>query len=122
VDKVLYAVVMEAYTGGIPARKVDTLEVSRICQGTVVQLKPFLGRPLDHARYPYAYLDATYLDGRLGPNMQVFSQGVVVAIGINALGHREVLGMPWATARRRASAPISSAPSRSVASLGACRS
>lgn len=47
VDKALYAVVMEAYTGGISTRKVDALvealssstgisksEVSRICQGT----------------------------------------------------------------------------------------
>jgi putative transposase len=46
VDKALYAVVMEAYTGGISTRKVDALvealggasgisksEVSRICQG-----------------------------------------------------------------------------------------
>jgi putative transposase len=105
VDKALYAVVMEAYTGGISTRKVDALvealggasgisksEVSRICQGLDEQVKAFLGRPLDHARFPYVYLDATYLHGRLGRNMQVVSRAVVVAIGINALGYREVLG------------------------------
>ncbi|TVS05299.1 MAG: hypothetical protein EA413_06915 [Cyanobium sp. PLM2.Bin73] len=41
---------------------------------------------LDHARFPYVYLDATYLHGRLGRNMQLVSRAVVVAIGINALG------------------------------------
>jgi putative transposase len=93
---------MEAYTGGISTRKVDALdgasgisksEVSRICQGLDEQVKAFLGRPLDHARFPYVYFDATYLHGRLGCNMQVVSRAVVVAIGINALGYREVLGI-----------------------------
>jgi putative transposase len=106
VDKALYAVVMEAYTGGISTRKVDALvealggasgisksEVSRICQGLDEQVKALLGRPLDHARFPYVYLDVTYLHGRLGRNMQVCSRAVVVAIGINALGYREVLGI-----------------------------
>jgi transposase-like protein len=106
VDKALYAVVMEAYTGGISTRKVDALvealggdsgisksEVSRICQGLDEQVKAFLGRPLDHAHFPYVYLDATYLHGRLGRNQQVVSRAVVVAIGINALGFREVLGI-----------------------------
>jgi putative transposase len=58
-----------------------------------VQGKAFLGRPLDHARFPYAYLDATYLHGRLGRNIQMVSRAVVVAIDINALGYREVLGI-----------------------------
>jgi putative transposase len=106
VDKALYAVVMEAYTGGISTRKVDALvealggdsgisksEVSRICQGLDEQVKAFLGRPLDHAHFPYVFLDATYLHGRLGRNLQVVSRAVVVAIGINALGYREVLGI-----------------------------
>ena len=97
---------MEAYTGGISTRKVDALvealggesgisksEVSRICQGLDEQVKAFLGRPLDHAHFPYVYLDATYLHGRLGRNLQVVSRAVVVAIGINALGFREVLGI-----------------------------
>ena len=132
VDKALYAVVMEAYTGGISTRKVDALvealggasgisksEVSRICQGLDEQVKAFLGRPLDHARYPYVFLDATYLHGRLGQNMQVVSRAVVVAIG-NRYAEAQWLQMtstarcsasPWVTARRRASGGSSSAPS-----------
>lgn len=90
VDKALYAVVMEALGG---ASRISKSEVSRICQGLDEQVKAFLGRPLDHARFPYVYLDATYLHGRLGQNMQVVSRAVVVAIGINELGYREVLGI-----------------------------
>ncbi len=114
VDKALYAVVMEAYTGGISTRKVDALvevlggdsgisksEVSRICQGFDEQVKAFQGQPLDHALFPYVYLDSTYLHDRLGRNLQVVSRAVVVAIGINALGYREVWGSPWTTARPR---------------------
>jgi putative transposase len=48
---------------------------------------------LEHVRFAYVYLDATYLHGRLGRNMQVCSRAVVVAIGSNALGYREVLGI-----------------------------
>ena len=66
---------------------------TRICQGLDEQVKAFLGRPLDHAHFPYVYLDATYLHGRLGRNLQMVSRAVVVAIGINALGFREVLGI-----------------------------
>jgi putative transposase len=64
----------------------------RICQGLEEQVKAFLQRPLVHVRVPYVYLDATYLHGRFGRNLQVVSRAVVVAIGINALGYREVLG------------------------------
>jgi transposase-like protein len=70
---------MDACAGGISTRKLDALvealggasgisksEVSRICQGTDMQVRAFLGRPLDHARFPNVYLDASYLHGRLG--------------------------------------------------------
>ncbi len=82
---------MEALGG---ASGISKSEVSRICQGLDEQVKAFMQRPLDHARFPYAYLDATYLHGRLGRNLQVVSRAVVVAIGsINALGYLEVLGI-----------------------------
>jgi transposase-like protein len=75
------------------ASGISKSEVCRICQGLDEQVKAFLQRTLDHDRFPYVYLDATYLHGRLGRNMQVVSRGVVVTIGINALGYREVLGI-----------------------------
>jgi putative transposase len=41
------------------ASGISKSEISRIYQGLDEQVKAFLGRPLDHARFPYVYLDAT---------------------------------------------------------------
>ena len=106
VDQALYAVVMEAYVSGVSTRKVDALvaalgsqsgisksQVSRICTDIDVQVQAFLSRPLEASGYAYLYLDATYLDSRLGRAMQVCSRAVVVAMGVNADGRRELLGL-----------------------------
>jgi len=106
VDQALYAVVMEAYIGGVSTRKVDDLvaalgvqsgisksQVSRICQDIDVQVQAFLNRPLQESGHAYVYLDATYLHGRLGKALQVCSRAVVVAMGVNADGRRELLGL-----------------------------
>jgi putative transposase len=104
VDQALDAVIMEAYIGGVSTRKVDSLvsalgsqsgisksQVSRICQDIDQQVQAFLGRPLESSSY--AYLDATYLKGRLGKAQQVCSRAVVVAMGVNEDGRRELLGL-----------------------------
>ena len=106
VDQALYGVVMEAYVGGISTRKVDALvaalgvqsgisksQVSRICADIDVQVQAFLNRPLQETGYAYVYLDATYLHGRLGKALQVCSRAVVIAMGVNADGRRELLGL-----------------------------
>ena len=106
VDQALYAVIMEAYIGGVSTRKVDALvsalgsqsgisksQVSRICQEIDQQVQAFLSRPLESSTYAYVYLDATYLKGRLGKALQVCSRAVVVAMGVNADGRRELLGI-----------------------------
>ena len=106
VDQALYGVIMEAYIGGVSTRKVDALvaalgvqsgisksQVSRICQDIDEQVQAFLNRPLQEAGYAYVYLDATYLHGRLGKALQVCSRAVVVAMGVNADGRRELLGL-----------------------------
>jgi transposase-like protein len=51
----------------------------------------FLTRRLDEAWYPYLWLDATYVDARIGH--RVVSQAVVVATACTGDGHREILGM-----------------------------
>jgi len=58
-----------------------------------LQVQAFLSRPLEGQGYAYLYLDATYLHGRLGRAMQVCSRAVVVAMGVNADGRRELLGL-----------------------------
>ncbi len=106
VDQALYGVVMEAYIGVISTRKVDTLvaalgvqsgisksQVSRICQDIDQQVQAFLNRPLQESGYAYVYLDATYLHGRLGRALQVCSRAAVIAMGVNADGRRELLGL-----------------------------
>jgi transposase-like protein len=104
IDQALFAVVMESYVHGVSTRAVDDLvqalgadsgisksEVSRICAALDVELEAFRTRPLDHIRFPYVYLDATYCKARV--NHQIVSRAVVVATGITEEGNREVLGV-----------------------------
>ncbi len=104
IDQALYAVIMEAYVHGVSTRSVDDLvkalgadtgisksEVSRICQDLDGQLVAFRNRPLDHVRFPYMYLDATYCKAQV--NHQIVSRAVVIATGITEDGGREVLGV-----------------------------
>ena len=68
-------------------------QVNQICSEIVLQVQAFLNRPLENQDYAYLFLDATYLHGRLGRAMQVCSRAVVVAMGVNADGRRELLGL-----------------------------
>ncbi|UFS61116.1 IS256 family transposase [Subtercola endophyticus] len=103
VDQALFAVVMEAYLHGVSTRKVDDLvkalgadtgisksEVSRICADLDAEVAAFRDRDLAGQAYPYVFLDATYCKARV--NHRVVSQAIVVAVGVAADGHREVLG------------------------------
>jgi putative transposase len=103
IDQALYAVVMEAYVLGVSTRSVDDLvhalgidsgvsksEVSRICGGLDELVSAFRERSLEHTSFPYVYLDATYLHVR--DDHHVVSKAVVIAIGVSAAGHREILG------------------------------
>src|SRR6185312_5418351 len=103
VDQSLFAVIMEAYLHGTSTRKVDDLvkalgadsgisksEVSRICADLDTEVAAFRDRSLATQRFPYVFLDATYCKARV--DHRVVSQAVVVATGVAADGHREVLG------------------------------
>lgn len=104
VDKALWAVIMTAYIGGTSTRKVDDLvkalgcdtgvsksTVSRICQEIDEQVEVFRSRRLDHLKFPYVFLDATYVKARV--DHHIVSRAVVVATGVAADGNREVLGL-----------------------------
>jgi putative transposase len=105
IDQALYAVVMEAYVHGVSTRSVDDLvaalggtgmsksEVSRICAGLDATVGAFRNRTLGHARFPYVFLDATYLHVREAARGQVVSKAVVVATGVTEHGTREILGL-----------------------------
>ena len=101
-EKALTAVIQEAYIQGISTRSVDDLvkalgmsgvsksQVSRLCEEIDARVKTFLDRPLE-GDWPYLWVDATYVKVR--NNGRIVSVAVIVAVGVNADGRREVLGM-----------------------------
>ena len=104
VDKALYAVICQAWIEGVSTRKVNDLvkalgnesgisrsTVSRICKDIDEDVHEFLSRRLDRTWFPYVFVDATYLDVRVG--RRVVCRALVVATGVSAQGRREILGM-----------------------------
>src|SRR4249919_155178 len=101
-EKALSAVIQEAYVQGISTRSVDELvkamgmsgisksQVSRLCEEIDGKVKAFLERPIE-GDWPYLWIDATYLKVRRGG--RIVSVAVIIAVGVNADGRREVLGM-----------------------------
>jgi transposase-like protein len=105
-EKALTAVIQEAYIQGISTRSVDDLvkamgmsgisksQVSRLCEEIDVKVKAFLDRPIE-GEWRYLWIDATYLKVRRGG--RIVSVATIIAIGVNADGRREVLGMEVGT-------------------------
>jgi putative transposase len=102
-EKALTAVIQEAYIEGVSMRSVDDLvkalgmsgisksQVSRLCEEIDGRVKAFLERPLE-GDWPYLWIDATYVKARRRDG-RVVSVAVIIAVGVNADGRREVLGM-----------------------------
>lgn len=100
-ERVLLAVVQEAYVLGVSTRKVDDLvrrlgldgisksEVSRICSELDEAMERFRSRPLE-GEYPYVWLDAKAIKVR--QDGRVLNMAAVVAVGVRSTGEREVLG------------------------------
>ena len=101
-EKALAAVVQEAYVQGVSTRSVDDLvqamgmtgisksQVSRLCAELDDKVQTFLNRPLE-GDWPYVWLDATYLKVREAG--RIVSVAVIVAVGVNSDGRREILGL-----------------------------
>ena len=101
-EKALTAVIQEAYIQGISTRSVDDLvkalgmdgisksQVSRLCEDIDERVHAFLDRPIE-GDWPYLWIDATYVKVR--QNGRIVSVAVIVAVGVNSDGRREVLGM-----------------------------
>jgi putative transposase len=101
-EKALTAVIQEAYIQGISTRSVDDLvqamggtgvsksQVSRLCQEIDERVGAFLARPIE-GEWPYLWIDATYVKVR--QDGRIVSVAVIVAVGVNVDGRREVLGM-----------------------------
>ena len=101
-EKALTAVIQEAYIQGISTRSVDDLvkalgmsgisksQVSRLCEDIDERVGEFLDRRIE-GDWPYIWIDATYVKVR--QNGRIVSVAVIIAVGVNSDGRREVLGM-----------------------------
>jgi len=101
-ERALTAVIQEAYVHGISTRSVDDLvkalgmdgisksQVSRLCEELDEKVNAFLDRPIE-GDWPYLWIDATYVKVR--QNGRIVSVAVIIAVGVNSDGRREVLGM-----------------------------
>jgi transposase-like protein len=69
-------------------------QVSRLCEEIDDKVKAFLDRPIE-GEWPYLWIDATYLKVRRGG--RIVSVAVIIAVGVNTDGRREVLGMEIGT-------------------------
>jgi len=65
-------------------------QVSRLCEEIDGKVKVFLDRPLE-GDWPYLWIDATYLKVRQAG--RIVSVAAIIAVGVNADGRREVLGL-----------------------------
>jgi len=101
-EKALTAVIQEACIQGVSTRSVDgpvkamgmsgisKSRVSRLCEEIDERVSAFLGRPIE-GDWPYLRLDATYVKVRQAS--RVVSVAVIIAVGVNGDGRREVLGL-----------------------------
>jgi len=95
----------------VSTRKVDDLvqalgmsgisksQVSKLCSELDERVQNFLKRELI-GQWPYVWLDATYLKSR--ENGHVVTRALVVAVGVNQEGRREILGLACGPAETEA--------------------
>lgn len=105
-EKALVAAMLEMYVQGVSTRKVKTITeelcghefssstISRIVQKLDEELERFARRRLEEP-YPYLILDARY--EKVREDGAVRSQAVLIAIGINWEGRRNILAVELAS-------------------------
>lgn len=101
-EKALVGALTEMYVQGVSTRKVKAITeelcghefsastISRLNQNLDEELEKFAGRRLEEA-YPYLILDARY--ERVREDGVIRSQAVMIAIGVDWEGRRNVLGV-----------------------------
>src|SRR5689334_7088990 len=106
-ERALVAVVAESYVLGVSTRKVEdlvqTLGIARLSKSQGSELAKsldatvadFRARPLDGGPYPYVWLDATMI--RCRDDGRIVNVAVLIAVGVNAEGKREILGVDVVT-------------------------
>ncbi len=99
IDKALASMIVESYLKGVSTRKVESIvgelgielsheTVSRLSHELDEIVTAFKCSNLE-SYYPYLYIDATYL--KVFDGIRFVSKAVMVAVGVNAKGLREIL-------------------------------
>jgi putative transposase len=99
--------VAEAYVRGVSTRRVEglveTLGIASLSKSQVSEMAreldelvdDFRNRPLDRGPYTYVWADALFLKVREGG--RVVNVALLLAVGVNGDGHREILGLELST-------------------------
>lgn len=110
-EAALVTTMAEMVVGGVSTAKVGKVmreicgrefskqSVSAACATLDSAVEDFRGRPLEPGAYPFAMLDATYLKVRGGHRVR--ARALLVAIGLDRSGRKEVLGLALADAETR---------------------
>ena len=106
-ERALVAVVAQCYVEGVSTRRVDDVvrsmgidgisksQVSELAKSLDETVGAFRNRPLDAGPYTYVWVDA--LTQKVREGGRIVNVAVVVATGVNADGHREILGLDLIT-------------------------
>jgi len=93
---------IEMYLAGVSVRRVEDITealwgmkvspstVSELNKKAYVHIEDWRNRPLHGGKYPYIYVDGIYLRRNWGGEFE--SVSILVAIGVNEDGYREVIG------------------------------
>jgi len=104
-EQALVLAMMEMVINGVSTRKVESITeelcgkkfskstISTLCKNLDPMVNAFRTRPLE-SHYPFLMVDAIYVKVR--ENKRIQSRGLLIAIGINEEGHREVIGFQLA--------------------------
>jgi len=107
-ERAFIQVVTEAYVRGVSTRRVEglveTLGITSLSKSQVSEMAvsldemvtDFRDRPLDQGPYTYVWADALTMKVREGG--RIVNIACLLAVGVNAEGHREILGVDLATA------------------------
>ena len=106
-ERALVAVIAQCYVEGVSTRRVDDVvkamgidgisksQVSELAKSLDTMVSAFRNRPLDGGPYSYVWLDA--LTQKVREGGRIVNVAVIVATGVNADGHREILGIDLIT-------------------------
>ena len=102
-EQAMVAVVAQCYVEGVSTRRVEDIahamgihslsksQVSELVKSLDEKVAQFRNRPLDAGPYTYVWVDA--LTQKVREAGRIVNVAMVIAVGVNAAGSREVLGL-----------------------------